>query len=77
MKSTSPKSRAKYGFKLVFPSEPFTIRDLRKQRCHKISYISIYKRVEKGLKDGVIKVVSEVSAKGGSKGRPQKVFATV
>jgi hypothetical protein len=76
MKS-STKSRVTYGFKLTFPSTPFTIRDLRNQKARKVSYITIYKRVEKGLKDGVLKVVSEVSAKGGSKGRPQKVFATV
>jgi hypothetical protein len=70
MKST----RAPYGFKLTFPSTPFTLRDLRNQKKRSVSYIAVYKRIEKALEEGVIAAVGEKPAKRGSRGRPQIVY---
>jgi hypothetical protein len=73
----SIKRRVAYRFKLDFPNVPFTLRDLRNQKKRTVQYITIYKRVEKALKDGVITVVGEKPAKKGKEGRPQKVFSRV
>jgi len=68
-------SRVKYGFTLKFPqSVGFTVSDLRRQKRGTISYITLKKRVEKAMADGVIFCIGKKTHKGS--GRPQQVFST-
>jgi len=53
------KSRVTYGFNLEFPSAPFTMRDLRKSKGYQVSYITLYKRLEKALKAGILHITGE------------------
>ena len=49
--SKTKSKRIEYGFELNFP-ETFTLSDLRKAKCHKVKYITIYSRVKKALENG-------------------------
>lgn len=74
--SATRKSKLVYGFKLTFPSTPFTLRDLRNQKKRMVSYITVRKRIEKALVDGVIAQVGEQPAVKGV-GRPQMVYSRI
>jgi hypothetical protein len=71
--TSNKKRRISYGFKIDFPSNPFTLHEFRRQR-HDVSYITASKRIHKALKDGVLVTVGTRKAEG--LGRPQQVFAT-
>jgi hypothetical protein len=66
--------RAPYGFKLDFPSTEFTMRDLRKQKSHKVKYITLYMRVKNGLKNGELVVAGEKTPNTVRRGRKELVF---
>ena len=68
--------RAAYGFKLELPQK-FTIRGLIRQKRGTIKYITLYKRVEKGLKDGTLAVGGTVTPKTAKRGRPETIFVRV
>ena len=77
MNSNSPvktSKRASYGFNLDFPSTPFTIRGLHRQKRGTIKYITLYMRVKKALKDGVITVSGKADPKKTRKGRKELLF---
>lgn len=78
MSNTATKSvkRAPYGFKLDLPAT-FTLRDLRKQKSHKVKYITLYMRVKKALKDGTIVVAGEKAPAHVRRGRKELVFQRV
>jgi hypothetical protein len=69
------KNRITYGFKLDFPAQ-FTLRELRRKR-HDLKYITLYKRVEKALKDGIITVVGKQEPKTARRGARQLIYARV
>jgi len=71
--ATSSK-RAPYGFKLDFPATDFTMRDLRKQKSHKVKYITLYMRVKNALKDGTLVVAGEKAPGKVRRGRKELVF---
>lgn len=73
--ATSSK-RAPYGFKLDLPAT-FTLRDLRKQKSHKVKYITLYMRVKKALKDGTVVVAGEKAPGKVRRGRKELVFSRV
>lgn len=66
--------RAPYGFKLDFPANDFTMRDLRKQKSHKVKYITLYMRVKGALKDGTLVRVGEKAPNTVRRGRKELVF---
>ncbi len=68
------KKRAAYGFVLDFPSTPFTIRGLHRQKRGSIKYITLYMRVKKALKDGDIAVSGKADPKRVRKGRKELLF---
>jgi len=68
------KNRVNYGFALNFP-ETFTMRQLRNLKGRKIKYITIYKRVEKALKDGVITVTGKQEPNTVRKGRKELIYS--
>jgi hypothetical protein len=74
--ATSSK-RAPYGFKLDFPTNDFTMRDLRKQKSHKVKYITLYMRVKNALKDGTLIVAGEKAPSKVRRGRKELVFRRV
>jgi hypothetical protein len=71
---TKPSKRVPYGFKLDFPQTEFTLRDLRKQKSHKVKYITIYMRVKNALKNGSIVEVGEKAPAKARRGRKELVF---
>ena len=75
MSNTATK-RAPYGFKLNLPAT-FTLRDLRKQKSHKVKYITLYMRVKKALKDGTVVVAGEKAPDSPRRGRKELVFQRV
>ena len=69
----SKKTRIEYGFKLNFPSAPFTVQTLM-ERGAKPQYITAYKRVEAALKAGTIVVVGEKQEKKPRRGRRSMLY---
>lgn len=49
----SKTKRIKYNTPVNFPAT-FTLRELRKANQHKIKYITLYTRVQKGLENGTL-----------------------
>lgn len=74
MSNTNTVKRASYGFNLDFPVTPFTIRGLHRQKRGTIKYITLYMRVKKALKDGVITVSGKADPKKTRKGRKELLF---
>jgi hypothetical protein len=70
------KKRATYGFKLDFPPV-FTMRELRKTVHHKKSYICLYKRVEKAIKDGEVVELGKKNPDQLRKGRKETIYQRV
>lgn len=70
------KKRATYGFKLDFPAT-FTMRELRKTTHHKKSYICLYKRVEKAVKDGEVIELGKKTPDQLRKGRKEMIYQRV
>jgi hypothetical protein len=75
--NTNTVKRASYGFNLDFPATPFTIRGLHRQKRGTIKYITLYMRVKKALKDGVIAVSGKADPKKVRKGRKELMFTRV
>lgn len=73
---TNKAKRASYGFALDFPAT-FTLRDLRKQKSHKVKYITLYMRVKKGLADGTIVPTGVKMPTKARRGRKELVFSRV
>jgi hypothetical protein len=67
-------NRAPYGFDLKFP-QTFTLRDLRKQKSHKVKYITLYMRVKKALANGEIVVSGEKAPKSKRRGRREVIYS--
>lgn len=77
MNATKTKSsRVPYGFKLTFPSQ-FTMRELRKTKHHKVSYITLYKRVKKELATGTLVAVGKKEPAVSRRGRKELVYQVV
>lgn len=74
--SETKKKRIKYGFKLEFPSKPFTVATLRSTGAHP-SYITAYSRVRKALKSGLIEIVGEKTPKSKRRGRRETIYSRV
>lgn len=75
--NATPKTksnRAPYGFDLKFP-QTFTLRDLRKQKSHKVKYITLYMRVKKALANGEIVVTGEKAPKAKRRGRREVIYS--
>lgn len=72
--SPKPSKRIPYGFKLDFPSTDFTLRDLRKQKSHKVKYITLYMRVKNALTNGDLVVAGEKTPTAARRGRKELVF---
>jgi hypothetical protein len=73
-KQSKSSKRAPYGFKLDFPDTEFTLRDLRKQKSHKVRYITLYMRVKKGLAEGNILVAGEKTPTSTRRGRKEIIY---
>lgn len=69
-KKIKPK-KAEYNFLLKFPTTPFTIQHLMKEYPG-IRYITLYKRIEKAIKDKKI-----VNLGTGLKGKYHKLYSVV
>ena len=65
--------RVTYGFRLDFPAE-FTMRELRKMKSHKVSYITLYMRVKNALKAGTLTVAGHKTPVHVRRGRKELVF---
>jgi len=75
--NTNVKSkRVKYGFELKFP-DTFTLRDLRKQKSHKVKYITIYARVRKAIDEGLIVESGLKEPAAARRGRKEVVYKVV
>ena len=72
---TTKNQRVEYNFLLKFPTKPFTLQALMK-KYPKVSYITLYMRVKRGLKDGTI-VADGVKYDPKKRGRSQKVYSVV
>ena len=70
--TTKPK-RVTYKFKLEFPTL-FTMRELRQKKSHKVSYITLYKRVENALKKGTLEIVGNKPQAKARRGRNELVY---
>lgn len=70
--TTKPK-RVTYKFKLEFPTL-FTMRELRQKKSHKVSYITLYKRVENALKNGALEIVGNKPQAKARRGRKELVY---
>jgi tRNA(Ile)-lysidine synthase TilS/MesJ len=70
--TTKPK-RVTYNFKLEFPTE-FTMQELRKKKLNKVSYITLYKRVENALKKGTLEIVGNKLQEKARRGRKELVY---
>lgn len=70
--TTKPK-RVTYKFKLEFPTL-FTMRELRQKKSHKVSYITLYKRVENALKNGTLEIVGNKAQAKARRGRKELVY---
>lgn len=71
--SNTKTERVTYGFKLNFP-ETFTMRDLRKLKSHKVSYITLYMRVKNAIKSGELAVSGLKAPAHARRGRKELVF---
>jgi len=75
--NTNMKSkRVKYGFELNFP-DTFTLRDLRKQKSHKVKYITLYARVRKAIDEGMIVEAGLKEPAAARRGRKEVVYKVV
>lgn len=70
---TTKSKRVTYNFKLEFPTE-FTMRELRQKKSHKVSYITLYKRVENALKKGTLEIVGNKPQAKARRGRKELVY---
>lgn len=70
--TTKPK-RVTYKFKLEFPTL-FTMRELRQKKSHKVSYITLYKRVKNALKNGTLEIVGNKAQAKARRGRKELVY---
>ena len=68
-----PKTRIKYGFKLEFPTKPFTLKALLSKGAHP-QYITAYMRVKAALKNGTLVVAGEKTPSRVRRGRKELVF---
>lgn len=76
MTNTKKSSRIKYNFQLNFP-ETFTMSDLRKAKCHKVKYITLYARVRKALDNGVLVEAGLKNPDKARRGRKEVVYKRV
>lgn len=74
--TTKNSKRVKYGFELTFP-KTFTLRDLRNAKHHKVKYITLYSRVQKGLENGTIVEAGLKDPVKARRGRKEIVYQTV
>lgn len=72
----SNKRKVKYGFKLTFPSKPFTLKNLTSVGAHP-KYITAYMRVKKALANGEIEVAGEVTPKTARRGAREILYRRV
>lgn len=72
----SNQKRVTYGFKLDFPAV-FTLSELKRQKRNTVSYITLRKRVEKALKEGVIIPMGKQAPKVARKGRQELIYQRV
>ena len=70
---TTKLKRVTYNFKLEFPNE-FTMQELRKKKLNKVSYITLYKRVENALKNGTLEIVGNKPQAKARRGRKELVY---
>lgn len=68
--------RIKYNTPINFPAS-FTLRELRKANHHKIKYITIYSRVQKGLENGTIVEAGLKTPDKARRGRKETIYQTV
>ena len=73
----SPSGRIKYGFELNFPNEPFTIRNLARNKKGKVKYITLYSRVKNALAEGLLVIAGEKTPQHKTRGRRQLIFQRV
>lgn len=73
---TTPIKRIKYGFKLDFPTKPFTVKKLTSVGAHP-KYITAYMRVKKALANGEIEVAGEVKPKIARRGARELLYQRV
>lgn len=74
--TTKKSKRVKYGFELNFP-DTFTLRDLRKQKSHKVKYITLYARVRKAIDEGLIVESGLKEPTAARRGRKEVVYKVV
>jgi hypothetical protein len=74
--TTAKSKRVKYGFELTFP-DTFTLRDLRKQKSHKVKYITLYARVRKAIDEGLIVESGLKEPTAARRGRKEVVYKVV
>lgn len=72
-KTNKTNKRIKYGFKMEFPSKPFTIKKLTSVGAHP-KYITAYMRVKKALENGEITVVGEKTPDVAKRGRRELIY---
>lgn len=68
--------RIKYNTPINFPAS-FTLRELRKATHHKIKYITVYSRVQKGLGNGTIVATGLKTPDKNRRGRKEIVYQLV
>lgn len=68
--------RIKYGFKMEFPTKPFTVANLQATGAHP-KYITAYARVQKALKAGLLEVVGEKTPKVKRRGARELLYQRV
>jgi hypothetical protein len=69
-------TRTEYGFELEFPNS-FTIGDLYKKHHGRIKQITIRKRVENALSEGLIRIAGKHTPDSPVRGRRPYVFQKV
>lgn len=74
--TTSNSTRVPYGFSLKFP-QTFTLRDLRKQKSHKVKYITLYMRVKKALANGEIEITGKKIPATKRRGKRENIYSVI
>lgn len=73
MSKTKKSKRIKYKTPINFPAT-FTLQELRAANEHKMKYITLYARVQKGIEDGTISEAGLRDPQTTRRGRKEMVY---
>ena len=66
--------RVEYGFELNFPNKPFTVKQLANIKHNTVKEITLYVRIQKALKTGVLEIAGKRVPTEARKGRQEILY---